>query len=679
MTDIVIGLPIICAVGFVLGAGWSAVFHRHFPYGSLGFVFLAWTSAIVSTSIAWAWVYPLNLDVRAGIGVSISIAIIGYIVAIGRHAFATVELRPSLGAGWGVLACLAITCIALIPAVGSARSLSVAQQIGPDEVGYAVSAQAIAHGLTRPDVEHNLQEQLVGGTVEGSLNPRTNQVDKIPSLTAQVQNEFLTGADRWGFAGAVGSAVYLVGRSHLWSLLSLLSAFALLTTCLGIWACVRVVTKSAWAATFAAILVGLNVSLLNAWHEGALAQIWVLPAAVLLALPVIQLKKSRSGPISFAAVLGIACVLPAYNSGLIAYLAVLAVAFVLSLPLLKRDWWRQWCPIALGGIVGAIIVAPSSIAFVSTLFRNLRENSSAGWVVPHWANLSEAFGLVNMYDFATRSITSRSPWSLLLGGIGGALIGALVVGLLYHRRLKTDSILLSSTLIVGFGIYVQTRYVSPAIDYQYFKTIATLAPTGGLALGLALGKTLVPAPADTTLRRRMQLIRQASPIWVATFVVAGAVVIAGLSYIVEFRQLGSVVPVAYSNFANSPSSQSIFEEYNVLAPNTLASYALGSEVDLNWIGRYSGAPSTVLGSRASHPVALLVPEAKCPGFACLRGLAPGSVILREGGVGLVRLSPTSEELAHLTESMWLGWASMKARTLGGGNLPGLASSPGSVN
>jgi hypothetical protein len=260
-----------------------------------------------------------------------------------------------------------------------------------------------------------------------------------------------------------------------------------------------------------------------------------------------------------------------------------------------------------------------------------------------------------------------------------SLIAALLLGLFYRVRLRLSTVLLGSTLIVALGIYLSTRYIHPVSNYQYFKTIASLAPAAGLGFGMALGEALTrhEVPAADPPRR----VRRESPtaLWAATIVVTAAVCVAAMTFVVDFRRSGSVVPTSYESLVGSPRAQMIFDRYNVVAPFDLSTFALGAEVDFNWIGRYQGRPPTRLRTRLDHPVALLVPESTCPGFMCLAGVDPEAVVLKEGGVALVQLSADSRALADRRQGEWLPWISASFHALGGRGLPELTPSPTSAD
>jgi hypothetical protein len=668
VTDVLIGLPTVCLVALVLGSGWAAVFQRAVPYGALGFIFLAWTCAIASTSFVWAWVYPLDQGVRTGIWALLAFSAVGYLIALWRSSFRRLNLRDNIRPLVGIVAAVAVTLVAILPAVADLQHLSVAQRLGPDEVGYAIAADAIGNGLTKNVVEGRLSSQLVGGTVQTALTPKTEQVDKIPSLTTQVENEFLTGADRWGFAGAVGSIVYLFGASHLWSALTLLTAFALLTACIGLWICIRVLSGSAWAATGATIILGLNSSVLNSWHEGGLAQIWVMPAVLLLVLPVVRLKEPDRIGFSAAAGIGIVGQLPAYNSEITAIAAVLGVAMLLSLAVVRRNWWRSWWPVIAGAAGGAALVFPSTAVFTTTFLRSLQENGTAGWPLPRWSSIAESFGMANTYGSPYPVLGQRGSGELVLDGVENALIGGLLIGLLYRIRLRMSAVLLTSVFVVVGAVYVQSRYLDPTSNYQYFKAIVAVAPAAALGFGIMLGEALTLRPRLPPTAARRARRRPITSLWIASIVVVVAVAVAGCSYVGTFRSQGSVVPYTYTDLAGSSRAQSVFKTYNVVTPRTLPAFAVGAEVEMNWIGRYAENPSTRLTGRLDNPVALMITESTCPRFACVRALHAGAVVLEEGGVALVRLSPTTKPLARMPESQWPEWVASRFSAVGGGQL-----------
>jgi hypothetical protein len=668
MTDVAVGLPLIGLVAFVLGAGWATVFRRVAPFGVLGFVFLAWACAIASTSLVWAWVYPLNQNVRVGTGALFGFAVAGYIVALWRSSFRQLDFRNNLSPIVGIVVATVVTLVAILPAVADGHHLTLGNRIGPDGVGYAIAADAIGNGLTKGTIEYKLSSQLVGGTVQTALTPKTEQVDKIPSFTIQVQNEFLTGADRWGLAGAAGSVIYLFGDSHLWAALTLLTAFALLTTCVGLWICVRAVSGSAWAATASTILFGLSSSVLNSWHEGGLAQIWVMPAFFLLVLPIVRLQDNDRFGLGAAAAIGVAGLLPAYNSGVVAYAAIFGVAMVLSLAVVGRTWWRSWWPIVLGVVCGGTAVFPSTAAFATTVARSLSENGISGWPLPRWLSVSDSFGLANVYNSPHPVLEQRGAGELVVGGIENAVVGGLLLGVVYRIRLRMSVVLMASVFIVVGFVYLQSRYLHPTTNYQYFKAIVAAAPAGALGFGVMLGEALTQRARTSGVLTRRNRRPRTTGLLLASAAVMLCVTIAGCDYVVTFRSQGSVVPVAFTDLAGSNRAQTTFDHYNVISPGGFPAIAVAAEVNLNWIGRFGGTPATRLSGRVSRPVALMITEEKCPKFACLKRLQPGTVVLKQGGVALVRLSDTTVALAQMNESAWPQWVSTRFTAIGGGQL-----------
>jgi hypothetical protein len=681
--DVIIGLPLVAIVAFGLGSGWACVLRKASPAGTLGFIFLAWACSIVVTSVVWAAAYPANLDVRWGLGLTFLVAAVGYVVALWTHSFEHHAVRwRELG---GLLVPVCVALIALIPAFYSSTQLSVGLRVGPDAIGYAISARAIEDGLTRSTMDHQLLAEVGGGTVQNALSPDTRLADSTPSLDTQVQAEFFEGADRWGFGGAAGSVLYLIGADHLWSVLSLLAAFGLLTACLGVWVIVRRVGGPPWAALVATALLGLNTSVLNSWHEGGLAQIWILPACVLLASSLATLGTgSRIGG-AVGVGLGVACIAPAYNEALITYGILFAIVMVLSVPMLGRRWWHDWWPLLTGAAAGALLVIVSTAAFLSTLARSLHENGTAGWPQPRWIGPAEAFSLYNSYGNDAPVIGRRSGWEPAV--VGGEDLGLLLLlaSLAYSKLLRPAVILLGAVVVVAGGIYVKTRYLDHTTNYQYFKTIAMICPAGSVAVGLLLGEALNPRTLPNGEAARRRHVKRSSAMDVITITLSGlmllAVLASAVSYVVSYRIEGTVVPMSYSGLATSTMAQATLQHFNLLAavagapPRVaearLEALALGAEANVNLVGRNPGQPRTRLVGRVEDPVALVVLEADCPRFSCLEGIPSSRVPYHDNGVALVQLSGDSTALMRMAQSEWYEWAASRYYAIGGGRLEGL--------
>ncbi len=255
-------------------------------------------------------------------------------------------------------------------------------------------------------------------------------------------------------------------------------------------------TGGTWPAIVAVVLLGLSPALLNAWHEGALGQVWVLPACVLFGYPLVMLGRGDrfSGMITIA--LACALILSAFNDAMLIYAIVFGLCALLSLPLLGRMWWRTWWPLMAGAAVGGLIVAPSAIAFFTTLRQSLSENGTAGWAQPRWLDIAEAFGLHNAFASADTSTTARSAGENISQAAEGALVIALVLAVVWRRLRDPAVVLLTAVVCAAAMVYVKTRYFDHATNYQYFKTIALLVPLGALAMGILIGRAVAPVDAD---------------------------------------------------------------------------------------------------------------------------------------------------------------------------------------
>jgi hypothetical protein len=658
------------------------VFHRAAPYGLIGFIFLSWSIAIALSSAVWAWIYPANFGVQAGILLTAGVALAGYPIAWWRRAFVFVPKRADRSL-IGLLLALCVVLVALVPAYSSWTHLSMGDRLGPDGAGYAISARTLSEDTTRSTLESQLLAQVGGGSIKAILTPPSKLVDTPPSETTQVAAEFLLGANRWGYSGVVGSVLYLFGQGQLWGVLTLLAAFGLLTACIGVWAIVNGSARNLWPGLVAIVLMGLNCVLLQAWHEGALAQVWVLPACVLFARPLVVLGEGDrlAGAISIA--LGCALMLVAFNDGMLIYPLVFGLCMVFSIPLLGRRWWTTWWPLFAGAAVGGVMVTPATSEFVTTLSRSVNENGSAGWPQPRWLDLAEAFGLHNVFRTTTTALGTRSTGENAIQVGEEVVVLGLLVALIWRRLREPAVVLLTSVLVAGIGVYVKTRYFDHVSNYQYFKTVAWLVPAGALALGVLIARSTAQPEQKPTARRARHVPRWTNwslrriVVFGLSGIVAATVIVAATSYVSTYRTHGITVPSSFERLGTSPDAQTSFDRFNVISSTAadphgisgagLLTIDLGAEVNLNWIGRYVGSPSTHFGDRTSNPVGLLVFEEDCPGFSCLARIPDSQVPFRGDGVAIVELDRDSRALASLPEIAWFGWAATRFYALGGSN------------
>jgi len=557
--------------------------------------------------------------------------------------------------------------------MASVTRLSIGIRVGPDAIGNAIAARAIGDGLTHHEIVREILSESGKRSISRVVSPVTKGIDTTPSFTTQVQGEFLEGADRWGFAGAVGSVLYLIGAGHLWSLLSLLAAFGLLATCTGIWAFVRWRGHSIYCALFATVLAGLSPSLLNAWHEGGLGQMWVMPATLMLVSPIARLGDSDRLGTALAVGLGVMTILPSYNEDGITFGILLAVAALISIPVLWRRWLSGWWPIAGGAALGALLVLPASLDFLSSLLTTFKENGKAGWPQSYWLSPGEAFGLSNAFGYPLPGPLARSFDNRLVDGIETAVVLVFLIALCYRRVKRPPFILLASPVLVCAAVYVDTRYHTHAINYQYFKTIATLAPIGALAIGLLMVESR-SAKHSKVARKFVAKIPNMAVLGLAA-VMGIAISVSAGSYITDFRHAGSTIQPSFENLSGSPKAQGVFDRYNIVAganaPSAnlirsgLNTYALGAEVNLRFIGRFVGAPSTRLGHRIDNPVGVILFEYECPDFLCISKIDKRAIVFQGSGIAVVRLSPSTRALSQLPEWAWYGWVTSRYQELGG--------------
>jgi hypothetical protein len=316
------------------------------------------------------------------------------------------------------------------------------------------------------------------------------------------------------------------------------------------------------------------------------------------------------------------------------------------------------------------MVAPSSLAFSSKFLLTLQQGGAVGWPLPRWTSIAESFGIGTPYNTASIGTGARTQVDSVADGAASALTVAFLLALIGRCLRRPAAVLLISVLGAACTVYAKTRYLDHAINYQYFKAVVTLAPAGALATAALLGEAISSRRAH--LRRTSGLL-MARFTFLGSCVIAVAVTISALSFVVHYRQEGTVVPPGFVTLSGSSRAQTEFRQYNVVLPAAyqsigeprLLTMALGAEVVMNIVG-----PGSVLKSRIAEPAGLLVLEKYCPRYQCIANVKPRDVVIRMGGVALVRLSSSSNIILGLSVPNWTSWIANRSTVEGIGSIAG---------
>lgn len=664
--------------GLLLGAtggGWALLLHGLFPAGRLGLAFLALTIGMSVFSITFSWGLQFGLSGPFTALLVIPLALLGWVLAYLRRD----QLRGVVAWRWrwnwrsaaGVAVPLAAVCVAAWPQLMDLWTASIGLHIGPDGIGWATAAQGLGQGLSLPELIDQLRAQLPVGFPLDYHDPATTAGSGgIGSFTNVLETAYLISSARVGFPGVVGTATAIAGPEWIWVAQLAFSAIGLLAACIGIFVVLRERTGRAWPGLVGGILLGLNVSVLNAWHEGGSGQIYVSGFVVLIGWAVLA-RELPAWKRAAASGIALAGILPAYPDTAVALaLALVLIAIVTILQDRSIEILKRWTAIAVGAIGSLALIAPLVPALISTTLLRSEGLGGSGWPQSHWANPAEVAGLLDPYfdpDFdISFTLDPRSAQVLYVGGVASLVVLGFAFGLLWRGRGKTEAAILLGCMAFLYLFFVYTQQIQEVNNYSYSKSIAMVMPL--LAIGFC---GLLPADRSAGVSRPFA----PAQLWLAAAVGLLTVAVAGIGvmHMQENRNGGTVwVPPGTSALAYRPGTVAAFNDYNLAADSspatrgTLMSDAAATLADMNWINRVEGLS---MQGRESLPLAVLVQASpQCADLSCLTRVDPAAFVLKSDSLAVIRLAPTSAALAGKPVPQICGFASSALKALGGPEL-----------
>lgn len=674
MAELLAGLSLLTLALAALGGGWAAVLRSVAPPGRLGYAFLALTIGLSAFSIVFSWGWFLGLGSHWTALLTIPLAATGWILALIRdRPFLRNLVRdwPKPGT-WLLSAVLPVVlvCCAAIPQLVNLWSVSLGMHIGPDGLGWGATAQGLGHGLSLPQLISEIESQT-GLPLDFRSAASLGQTSLIPSVTNVVESSYLLAGGRVGFPGAVGSFTWLAGPGQLWPVQLSCAAAGLLAALMGVIAIVRARSGLRWTAAVAAILLALNVNVLNAWHEGGFGQVYVFPFVVLLAWSAIAPAGTKARSRVAAAGISTAGLIPAYPDTFLAITLTFGCFGLLALAIRRNREALVRCAAVGGGMLGALaLIAPLVPTFLLSTVLRSDGLAMSGWPQPHWLNPAEVIGLWNSYyepAFSSSLVVEpRSQSEFYVVGLMAVAVVAAAVLLIWRGRKKTESLLLISAIAFLSFLYAYTRYLVPVNNYGYTKAVAMLMPVIALCVG-SLAATVAPRVAHTA-RRAGVLVP------VAASLLAAAVATEGMAYVVNFRQLAVWIPQSTMSLAYQPATIEVLDRHNLLAaaqPTTPAnnlSSAISTLGNMRWLNQGGGRDVT---SRADHPVALAISASPaCPDLTCLASVPSEAIKLRSEELAVISLAATSRDLVGKPADQMCLWADQNLRDLGGPHVDG---------
>lgn len=564
---------------------------------------VAGTAGLAGISIVAGWGAAFGLRAGAGLILILVVAAIGWSLALLRRRVSRRTLGHCLPA-LGVVTLL--TCVFALGTSGGGDAWRF--RIGPDAIGYVTSGAVLADGATKAGVAAELRAQTGAGQ-EDIFDTGKVPVQSAPSLQSQVSAEFLLGANRWGLPFAIAATSLVAGADAIWLSAGALIGLALSLTAVGIWTVVRRRAGPGLALAAGACAVA-GSSVLNAWLEGGLGQIWIMPLCVGLVWLLMDVPGAgRTRSILVAAILW-AGIITSYQDGAVLMLAVTGgfgvLAVILDRSLLPRSLW-----LLAGALASLLVVGPFSSTLLEYVQRRTRDASAGGWWQPQWLSPAEFLGVGNGYPDPRAALWPRSSLSEAVAVMISVLLLAWIAAILRRAGRDPSVVLVLAAAVVAVAVFGASRYVMQTSNYQFSKAAASLSPVFAAGIAVAVAK----AREQTHDGRFGALARSVVIPGYALFVTA--VLLGGGLFAGQF--LRDSTPLPQSLVSQAYANRELLGGLDVVSDGGLVVNAVSSVADLRLISRSDAA--RVRSRDDGLPLAVIVPAGEC-GPVCARTAVP---------------------------------------------------------
>lgn len=463
---------------------------------------------------------------------------------------------------------------------------------GPDGLGYAISSQASYFGFSPSVLASQASGELGNLPIGNIISSLTSGIYDLPSFTLQVQNEFLVGAQRLGFASIAGALIKVLGMPNLWLVQTVIAATSYaITVVLAIYAFSRLVISRFRLALFTIFLI-LSPALLYSWFEGGIGQVFSMPAFVALFIGVFYVENKKLK-------IAIVC---ASNSMLIGsyidgfFLSVLFLGALICLDLIQvMTRIRDKAIVFLGLGLGVLVTLPISLSIPQSIAARVTDSGQAGWQIPSNLGFLQLFGLKNFYSPETE--TSQLLWRdsqtsqtlvVLLVPLALIICGVVLGHLLTKKRLSWES----ATILVLFAAissqFVLTQVLGKYPNYQLLKISAMVLPL--LILMIVSIQVQTPSQRIGRIRitkRVLQTFAIALPALAVIVLISNSISFFKKTSEHTFPIDSQLVKVAYT-----PEVNDLFDQYMFVttesSPKVVEDYFLGTLGDFYWLNRGPG-------------------------------------------------------------------------------------------
>lgn len=652
MIAFILAFLLLGAVLALLGFGWSDWLGSRTPNAfSLPHVVLAPLIGLLINVISWVWSFGVYGGHKGANFLTLILALGGYVsAAISRRIGSRVQMeQPSIRKRRINLVPILLPCIALLiaasPSFQSATNFNYPARVGPDALGYAVSARVLNQSSNYTSLQTEI-EKRTGYHLAELLAPDDPAVYSVPSFTDQIATEYLLGASRWSSIGLVASITQFSGDAHAYQAMNVLVVLAIALAMGILYSALRQSRVSPFAASVLTTLLAVSPATLVAWHDGFFAHTLVLPFLT-LGISVIwhQLSTNKAESNSVErALLPLMTIAIAGTMSLYLDVSFFLVPFiVILLGLLvghesSRSLGRKLSQaVLLSCIVSTVMVLPLVLRSIRPIINQLNFKVGGYWQ-PTWISPLEVLGFINFFTrgniFAAvrRSSTNVAlPMQFISWILGIALLVGITRALRKHPPLQCFNIAMLATVSM---VYLQSdaRHLN---NYQYFKAVSyALVP---------LLLILTSAIDHGGLFRKIEGSKSA-------LIAIIAIVATSLSvYTLKFSPTRSAgtYSAEISRDGERPSISNYLASHNILtAGQHVPVGSLAASTDIYWMYRGAGGMVTDFSSRLEKPIAWLLFRDTGSGLECITSIAGvPDMAAPSGAFVLYEIAPNSLDAA----------------------------------
>jgi len=629
-------------------------------------MFLPSLVGVFAIGVTWLWAFGI------GGGRSLANLVLAVLLLVGIYLLGCRAIRyrlahdPSSRRGsihLSMIVLLGVTIVSAVSWTGLTQH-SYPARIGPDAVGYVVSARVLTTASSYGSYEREI-ELRAGKSISELLSVNEPRVYSLPSFTDQVGTEIILGALRWTTPGLIASITQFVGNDGAWSILNTWALLCLLLSVgIGLELAVRR-PYPIWLLVFGTTSFLTSTTVTMAYVDGFMAQVVVLPFIMVCVLAAISLKDPAVliGCCGFRpsvlAVVGFAGMAVFYLDALLfagpITVLFVAVTFVRQRQILpSRDSLRRTI---FSAFLAILFCAPLLPHFWRWSISRLTQTAINGYWQPTWVSPIEVllqsplYRSAEIFAAASKGSVTVGSFFTVLMWLGSAILVYFV--LRAAIKLKLDTTLFVATSFVVFAVYLQNT-VRDLNNYQFLKAMSYAQPL----LWITIIKVLDSSIKAT--KHRLRLFR------VPLLVLA---VISTAIYVLDVtsRDGITVYPNSISRAANADEVRKILTTSVVLGPgNHLLMGAVAASSDVLWAHRSFQGVATDFTELSNRPLYWLAFADGDVNLACIEErLGAESTSIRGGSFGLFRiadqadksalsLSAAQETLAHFFSSHGLG-------------------------